>query len=291
MTAPFFSAPPHRVVSLVPSLTESLFDLGFGNSVVGISDYCIHPAEKLKGLPRLGGPKNARVQDILQCKAELVLVNQEENDPEIVHALEEAGQTVWLTFPKTVNKTLADLRSLSDIYQSRYAYLALDMLERTLEFTRAIAADQPPLRIFCPIWRDEQDGQPWFMTCNAETYTSDLLQTFGGNNIFATRQRRYPLEADLKNETGEPARERDTRYPRVSVDEIRAARPELILLPDEPFAFDAAHLAELQTLLADTPAIQNNHIHLLDGSLLTWPGTRLGKALEFLPEYFQPTQG
>jgi iron complex transport system substrate-binding protein len=282
----FFPTPPSRIVSLVPSMTESLFDLGFGDSVIGITDYCVHPADKVAALKKVGGTKNARVADILTLQPELVIASQEENTPAIVQALEAAGVLVWLTFPKTVDDTLADLRRLADIFQSGNAYLAVDMLEKSIEFARAVAADGERPRVFCPIWRDEQDGQPWYMTCNAETYTSDLLSVFGGENIFATRLRRYPLEADLKNEAGESPAERDTRYPRISLDEIRAAHPELILLPDEPFAFGENHLSELKSLLAETPAVQNGRIHLLDGSLITWPGTRLGKTLERLPEYF-----
>ncbi|PKN93740.1 MAG: ABC transporter substrate-binding protein [Chloroflexi bacterium HGW-Chloroflexi-6] len=287
MTTPFFPSPPRRVVSLVPSITESLFDLGFGDSLVGATDYCVHPTGKVSALKKVGGTKNARVEEILALQPELVIASQEENTPAMVQALEAAGVPVWLTFPKTVDETLADLRHLADIFQGRYAYIAVDMLERGVEFARAIAADEARLRVFCPIWRGEQDGQIWYMTCNAETYTSDLLAIFGGENVFAARQRRYPLEADLKNEAGQAPEGRDTRYPHISLDEMRAARPELILLPSEPFAFDENHLAELKILLADTPAIQNGRIHLLDGSLITWPGTRLGKALEKLPEYFK----
>jgi ABC-type Fe3+-hydroxamate transport system substrate-binding protein len=281
-----FLTPPTRVVSLVPSITESLFDLGFGEAVVGATDYCVHPAQKASALEKVGGTKNARVEDILALQPELVIASQEENTPAIVQALEAAGITVWLTFPKTVDDTLADLRRLADIFQSNNAYLAVDMLEKTVEFARAVAADGEHPRVFCPIWRGEQDSQPWYMTCNAETYTSDLLALFGGENVFAARLRRYPLESDLKNEAGEAPEGRDTRYPRVSLAEIRAAQPELILLPSEPFAFGENHLEEIKILLAETPAVKNDRIRLLDGSLLTWPGTRLGKALEQLPEFF-----
>jgi iron complex transport system substrate-binding protein len=282
----FFPTPPTRIVSLVPSITESLFDLGFGDSVVGITDYCVHPADKVAVLKKVGGTKNARVADILALQPELVIASQEENTSAIVRAIESAGIPVWLTFPKTVDESLADLRRLADIFQSQRAYLAVDMLEKSVEFSRAVAADGEHPRVFCPIWRGEHSDEPWYMTCNAETYLSDLLTLFGGENIFADRQRRYPLEADLQNEAGETPEERDTRYPRISLDEIRAAQPELILLPDEPFAFGENHLEEIKTLLAETPAVQNGRIRLLDGSLLTWPGTRLGKALEQLPEYF-----
>lgn len=273
MPSPYFPTPPQRVVSLVPSITESLFDLGLGKAVVGITDYCIHPAEKLTGLPRLGGTKNPRVAEILALEPELVIANQEENTPQTIHALEQAGITVWLTFPKTVDEALADLRDLADIFQHNHALIAVNTLEHAIEFARMAAADQPPLRYFCPIWMDKSGPTPWWMTFNRETYTSSLLSVFGAENVFAERTRRYPLEADLKNEAGETPEGRDTRYPRVTLPEILAANPEIILLPDEPFRFDESHAG----------AFEGNLIRPLDGSLLTWHGTRMGKALQVLP--------
>ncbi|MFU8771696.1 MAG: helical backbone metal receptor, partial [Anaerolineales bacterium] len=82
------SSPPKRVVSLVPSMTESLFDLGFGDAVVGITDFCVHPAEHLAGIRRIGGPKKPRLDEIIGLNPDLVLANQEENTPNTVKALE-----------------------------------------------------------------------------------------------------------------------------------------------------------------------------------------------------------
>src|SRR5512139_3602968 len=101
-----FHGPPKRVVSLVPSMTESLFELGFGETLVGITDYCIYPEERLEGLPRLGGPKNPRLEDIIALQPELVLANWEENTRRTVETLEAAGVRVWVTFPKTVRQAL-----------------------------------------------------------------------------------------------------------------------------------------------------------------------------------------
>src|SRR3972149_5639076 len=92
-----FERPPGRIVSLVPSLTESLFDLGFGSTVVGITDYCTQPASALQDLPRIGGPKTPRVADILALKPELVAANMEENPLDAVEALEAKGNKVRVT--------------------------------------------------------------------------------------------------------------------------------------------------------------------------------------------------
>ncbi len=278
------SQPPRRVVSLVPSLTESLFDLGFGDTVVGITDYCVHPADKLGGLPRLGGPKNPRVADILALQPNLVLANQEENTPRTVEALREAGAPVWVTFPKTVAEAMDVLWALSRLYKRGTAVARLEVLERVLDIAEEAGASRPPASVFCPIWQGETaDGRLWWMTFNRETYPHDVLALLGARNVFAERERRYPLEADLGTAEPLPAGGRDTRYPRVTVEEVRAARPEVILLPSEPYAFGARERERLLSLLPDAPAVRQGRVHLVDGSLLTWHGTRLGRALQELP--------
>ncbi len=285
MTTPMpINQPPRRVVSLVPSLTESLFDLGFGDTVVGITDYCGHPADKLGGLPRLGGTKNPRVADILALQPDLVLANQEENAPRTVEALQEAGVPVWVTFPKTVAEAMDVLWALSRLYKRGTAVARLQVLERVLDIAEEAGASRPPVAVFCPIWQGETaDGRLWWMTFNRETYPHDVLALLGARNVFAERERRYPLEADLGTAEPLPAGGGDTRYPRVTVEEVRAARPEVILLPSEPYAFGAREREQLLSLLPDAPAVREGRVHLVDGTLLTWHGTRLGRALQELP--------
>ena len=279
-----FTHPPKRVVSLVPSLTESMFELGLGSAVVGITDYCVHPAAALAGLPRLGGTKNPRLEEIVALKPELVMANMEENHRQTVEALEEQGLAVWVTFPRSVQGALDVLWTLTGLFHSQHAPILLPPLQLPLDGARAAGAARQPLRCFCPIWHERTaSGQPWWMTFNHETYCSDLLAVVGAQNVFAERQRRYPLDADLgKAEAQEPG-ERDRRYPRVTLDEIIAAQPEVILLPNEPFAFAESHLEELRTLLRDTPAVRQGRIIPVDGSLITWHGTRLARALRELP--------
>jgi iron complex transport system substrate-binding protein len=282
-----FDAPPKRVVSLVPSMTESLFDLGLGESLVGITDYCIRPAEALTGLPRLGGPKNPCLEEIVALKPDLVLANQEENTRQAVEAMEAAGLRVWVTFPQTVRQSVDVLWILVGIYGSRLAAVRLETLEITLDWAVSAAESQPKLRYFCPIWEDQTvAGEAWWMTFNNQTYAHDLLRLAGGENIFAERERRYPLDADLGKEPPQKAGEHDTRYPRVILEEIRSANPEVILLPNEPFPYTEKHLQAFKILLAGTPAVDNERLHLADGSLITWHGTRLGSALRELPAYF-----
>jgi iron complex transport system substrate-binding protein len=282
-----FHHPPRRVVSLVPSLTESLFDLGFGDSVVGITDYCVHPAGQLQSLPRLGGPKNPRVRQILDIQPELVLANQEENTPQTVEELEAAGVAVLVTFPKTVRQALDVLWTLTGLYHSQTAAVRLETLELSLDWVQSVSSERNRLRYFCPIWQDvTESGIGWWMTFNQDTYVDDLLKICGGRNIFADRQRCYPLKADLGQAQAQNPGSRDTRYPRVTLNEILAGDPQLILLPSEPFAFDETHQEQIADLFSATLAARQGRIHLVDGSLLTWHGTRLGKALQELPALF-----
>lgn len=277
---------PQRVVSLVPSMTESLFDLGFGQTVVGASDYCTRP-ETAERLPKVGGPKNARIADILALRPDLVIANREENSREVVEGLLAAGAAVWLTFPRTVREAIDDLWTLTRLFRSDAARMKVDVLERSLEWLMLANQDQPVRRVFCPIWQELGEGaEAWWMTFNGLTYPSDLLALLGGVNVFATRERRYPLQADLGLVPPEAPGERDTRYPRVTQAEIMAAQPELILLPDEPYSYGEKDAAAARAWFAGTPAAENNRILMVDGSLLMWPGTRLGLALTTLGEIF-----
>ena len=124
------------------------------------------------------------------------------------------------------------------------------------------------------------------MTFNQHTYAADVLRAVGGKNIFSNRRRRYPLASDLGKAQEQDPGEADTRYPRVTLEEIRDAAPSVILLPDEPFNFTETHRQEICQLLAGTPAVQNGRVHLVDGSLITWHGTRLARAILELPSLF-----
>jgi iron complex transport system substrate-binding protein len=282
---PTLSSPPERIVSLVPSMTESLFELGLGRGVVGITDYCIHPTDQVVGLPRLGGPKNPRLDEILSLTPDLVVANQEENSPETVKALQEAGIVVWVSFPQTVRQSMEVLWSLADLFHSREATVRLRALETAIDWAESALAERIPWRYFCPIWQDHTEaGKRWWMTFNQHTYAHDLLGLLGGVNVFAERERRYPLAADLSQTM--PAEEpggRDTRYPRVTLGEIQSADPTVILLPDEPYAFDKTHLEEISELFPQTAAVLNGRVHLVEGSLIAWHGTRLARALRELP--------
>jgi ABC-type Fe3+-hydroxamate transport system substrate-binding protein len=254
--------------------------------VAGITDFCVYPAEAVARLPRVGGTKNPDVAAILALQPDLVIANQEENRPEDVAALRAAGLPVWVTFPSTVRQALDLLWAVLRVFDAPQASRVVDVLERQVEWASQAAAAQPPARVFCPIWREPAAAAgpaEWYMTVNAGTYTHDLLRVCGGENVFAGRERRYPLAADLDPaRPAQPAAGRDTRYPRVSAAEARAAAPEVVLLPSEPYPFGPADAAEWQAW-PEVPAVRAGRVCLVDGSWLTWPGTHLAHALAELP--------
>jgi ABC-type Fe3+-hydroxamate transport system substrate-binding protein len=129
------------------------------------------------------------------------------------------------------------------------------------------------------------------MTFNQDTYIHDLLSVCGGENIFAERGRRFPLEADLGQAQPYPdddprVQGRDRRYPRITLDEVVQMQPDVILLPGEPYAFAEEHVETFAKL--DIPAARDKRIHLVDGPWLTWPGTRVAYALDNLPALLYP---
>jgi ABC-type Fe3+-hydroxamate transport system substrate-binding protein len=240
-----------RIVSLVPSLTEALFVLGLGPRVVGVTDWCSHPAEGVARLPKLGGTKNPDLQAILALAPDLVIANHEENRRRDVERLAAAGIPVWVTYPRTVREGAQLLRELAGL--GAEAAAVREVVEPVEAAVAAAEASRPARRprVFCPIWRD-----PW-MSVGADTYADDLLRLCGGENVFAAREER--------------------RYPRVTLQEVEAAAPEVVLLPDEPYRFDAADAAELARL--DLPAARDGRIHLIDGTWVSWYGPRIARAV------------
>jgi ABC-type Fe3+-hydroxamate transport system substrate-binding protein len=283
--AKLFDVVPQRVVSLVPSMTESLFVLGMGDKVVGVTDYCTRPAELVAPLPKVGGTKNPNIEAILALQPDFVILNREENRKEDYEKLKAAGLTLWVTEPRTVQQALNLLWDVMDIFETPHMSPRVREIERAYDYTelsmRGEALD--PIKVFAPIWKD-----PW-MTFNQETYMHDVLSICGGHNVFSERERLFPLRADLGEATplefDDPrVQGRDLRYPRVSLAEVAAKQPDVILLPDEPYIFTEDDADVFYQM--DIPAAKHGHIYVIEGALLSWHGVRLAYALQELPPLF-----
>jgi ABC-type Fe3+-hydroxamate transport system substrate-binding protein len=244
-----------RIVSLVPSTTELLCALGLADALVGVTVYCVEPREVVRTRTRVGGEKDPDLATIQALAPDLIVANIEENRREDVEALRAAGLRVWLTYPRSVAESLAMIRELGEVTGAVAAARALlDSLEPLYAEVRARLAGRRPTPVFYPIWRE-----PW-MTVGRDTYIHDLLATCGGLNVFGDRD----------------------RYPSVSLDEVAARAPEVVLLPDEPFRFRRAHLRDFEAY-PGMPAVRAGRLHLVDGKPFSWHGPRLADALRTVP--------
>jgi ABC-type Fe3+-hydroxamate transport system substrate-binding protein len=267
-----FSQAPRRVVSLIPSDTFSVAALGCAGALVGRTDYCELPVDVVAKLPSVGGTKNPRVDDVCALEPDLILANQEENTRGDLEALAQRGFRVYVAFPKRVADGIAHLAKLARIFRVEQDQAARALVKRAYEEHRAAELARKslvPVRTFCPIWMDP------LMTIHGATFISDMLDLVGAQNVFADRERRYPLAADLGKRAPLPPERvegRDVRYPRVTMDEVNGRAPELVLLPDEPHPFSEAD-ADVFRAQA-TPAAKRGAVVRISGKDLCWYGAR-----------------
>ena len=231
------SAPARRVVSLVPSLTEAIAAT-CRDVLVGATDWCTHPVDL--EVRRVRGTKNPNVAQIVDLAPDLVVCNQEENRELDVRRLRDAGIAVWVTRIQTLDEAFTSMRRLFTEALGR-------AVPQWLVDSESAWAPEPAghrRTVAVPIWRD-----PW-MVVGSRNFTTDLLARAGLDNVFAGH-------AD--------------RYPAVSVAELTAAAPQLVLLPDEPYVFSAADGPE---------ALPGLTCVLIGGRDLTWYGPSLRTARE-----------
>jgi ABC-type Fe3+-hydroxamate transport system substrate-binding protein len=230
-----------RVVSLVPSLTESLAATA-PELLAGATDYCTHPAGL--DVPRVGGSKYPRLDRVRELRPDLVLANAEENQLADVEALRAGGIAVWVTAPTTLAAAFTSLRRMLAACGIAAAPAWLDEARRAWSSTYD---GSPPARTaVVPIWR-----RPW-MVLGAGTFAGDVLRRLGIANAYGTGTERYP---------------------RVTLDELRARDADLVVLPDEPYAFSATDGPEE---FPDRP------VALVSGRHLTWYGPSLVEARDLL---------
>ncbi len=257
---------PRRIVSLVPSDTYSLLRLGAGERLVGRTEYCVEPAPEVAQIPIVGGTKSVDVAAVLSLAPDLVVGNREENRKKDIEELSAAGVEVWLSFPKTVGEGLEHTRRLASLVRDVDNAALLEQAE--VRYAALAGRHAAPVPTFVPIWMEP------LMTANHDTFLSDALELAGGQNVFSDRPRRYPLGADLGRRAAVEPGERDTRYPRVTLEELAARDPALVLLPDEPHAFSPADATVFQRVLPRARVI------FCDGKDLMWYGVRCLEGLD-----------
>lgn len=239
----------HRIVSLVPSLTELICDLGLTPFLVGRTGFCIHPKDLLRRIPKVGGTKDVDVQAVKDLKPTHLIVNIDENRKEVVDELRPHVGEVVVTHP------LGPLDNL-ELYQ-RFGELfgRQDEARRLCDEFRAVMPDATPARpverVLYLIWRD-----PW-MTVSCDTYISRMLAAFGWQTWVSPHPQRYPT---------------------LDLAECHEAI-DRVLLSSEPYPFRQKHIAEIIDQLPGIP------VQLIDGEMVSWYGSRAIAGLRYLREF------
>ncbi|MDI1354644.1 MAG: helical backbone metal receptor [bacterium] len=229
---------PKRIISIVPSQSEFLWDLGIRENLVGISKFCIHPSEMFRTIERVGGTKKLDLEKIRTLNPDLIIGNKEENSIDDIVALQKEFR-VWMSDITSLDDMYAMMNSLALIFEKqKEGSLLVQKLEASLNRLKNVFQSE---RVLYFIWKD-----PYMVAANG-TFINSVLQLLGLSNAAASRE----------------------RYPVLTPELIQKLDPELCFLSGEPFPFREKHLNEFQTLLPKSKIV------LVDGELFSWYGTRL----------------
>jgi ABC-type Fe3+-hydroxamate transport system substrate-binding protein len=244
---------PLRLVALVPSITELLFDLGLGGSVVGRTGFCVHPREAVRDVPKVGGTKDVDLGRLAALRPTHVIVNVDENTRECAAALRAVVPRVIVTHPNAPEDNLALYRLLGGLFGREAQAEALGAaLARELAACRRLAAARPRERVLYLCWKG-----PW-MTVAADTYIARTLAAVGW---------------DVPHPPGGFAGA--ARYPAIDLD-AEAPGVDRVLLSSEPYLFTDADVRDLQARLPATP------VQLVDAEMTSWYGSRAIPGLRYL---------
>ncbi len=244
-----------RLISLCPSITQLVFDLGMGHALVGITQYCIHPSPQVDKIEKVGGTKNPDLHRIKELAPDLALLNKEENRREDWEAIEASGIKTHVSFPITMDQTVDFVLELGAVLgQKEKACAIAQRIETARKTVSPGKSVNPPTWAYL-IWR-----KPW-MTINQNTYIHHVLSEAGGCNVFGS------MEAD---------------YPAITAKELGMANPDLVFLSSEPFPFKEKHIQEL----SQSTGLAMDKFKLVDGELLSWHGCYTERGLLYAANLF-----
>jgi ABC-type Fe3+-hydroxamate transport system substrate-binding protein len=242
-----FNAPAKRIVSLVPSLTEFLFDLGLDSEVVGITKFCVHPESWFRSKQRIGGTKNVHVEKLLALQPDLVIASKEENIKEQVEQIAEKVP-VLLTDVQDYTGALKAMKVIAVACGKEEVGVSLcSQVEK--QFALLPSANSKIRVAYC-IWKD-----PW-MFAGGDTYISGMLKKAGFENILHDH----------------------SRYPVLTLKQLAEKRPGIVFLSSEPYPFQDKHIRDLEAVMPGIPVL------LVDGEMFSWYGSRLLQAPAYFAE-------
>ncbi len=234
---------PQRIVSLVPSQTELLFDLGLATKIVGVTKFCVHPSTKIRSVAKIGGTKSFNFDRIAALQPDLIIGNKEENYKEGIAKLQR-DYPVWMSDIYSMEDNLAMIKSLGQL--TNRIREAEKMINAICKGLSSLEANDLGTVVYL-IWRNP------YMAAGGNTYINHMLELCGFNNL-------------LQNKP---------RYPQLESKALVALQPKIVCLSSEPYPFKEKHKEELSTLLPNTKLI------LVDGEMFSWYGSRTLKALEY----------
>jgi ABC-type Fe3+-hydroxamate transport system substrate-binding protein len=234
---------PKRIISLVPSQTELLFDLGLEEEVVGITKFCVHPTHWRKEKAIIGGTKNFHLDTIEKLNPDLIIGNKEENYAEGIAALQKKFP-VWMSDIETFDQAISMIEAVSQLTATQQKGTTLiDEIHSAFRRIKMI----PPRRTLYLMWHN-----PW-MGVASKTFIHTMMEKIGLVNVIRNLD----------------------RYPELSSDAIRNLNPELVLLSTEPFPFNEKHIPEIRAILPKAK------IEIVDGEMFSWYGSRLALAPDY----------
>jgi len=230
--------PPKRIISVVPSQTELLHDLGLDLEVIGITKFCVHPKKWHEEKIKIGGTKSLHLEKIIELKPDLIIANKEENTQSDIEYLAQYFP-IWISDIKTLKDAQNMILQVGEL--TGKATLAKEIVSKINTEFDSLSQNKKPKKVAYLIWRN-----PW-MTVGNDTFIHDMICRLGWQNVF----------------------ENEIRYPETSLETIAQLTPELILLSSEPYPFQEKHIAEIQK------QIPNEQIILVDGEMFSWYGSRM----------------
>ena len=239
---------PKRIVSLVPSQTELLFDLGLTDEVIGITKFCTDPEDKVKNVKKVGGTKKFNFNVIAELKPDLIIGNKEENYEEGINQLKH-DYPVWMSDIVTLDDALQMIQQVGLLVgaETEANYMAEKIKKRINHLEQALDKSNTKTAAYF-IW------QKPYMVAGSDTFIDEMMKLCGLHNIFSDQD----------------------RYPEVSLETLQAAKPDVVMLSTEPYPFKQSHINELQVLMPDT------HVVLVDAMYFSWYGSRLLGTGEYL---------
>jgi len=243
--------PPKRIVSIVPSQTELLFDLGLDHEIIGLTKFCIHPIEKFAERTKVGGTKKLNIDLIKDLKPDLIIGNKEENTQSDIEELAEHFP-VWMSDVFTLNDAMKTINQIGELVdrEPEAAYLNHLISAGFNDLKTLALQNQIDKKVAYLIWRKP------YMAAGKNTFINDVLIANGMTNVI-----------------------HHERYPTITLEKLKYLNPQLILLSSEPYPFAEKHIEEIQK------AIPNVSIKLVDGEMFSWYGSRLVKAVQYFFEF------